>query len=360
MESLVRVNTEFWKKKRVLVTGHTGFKGSWLAFLLRKFGSDVTGLSLSPKGNPSLFESAQIGELCTNIELDITKLRNDLPTFADKQFDCVIHLAAEPLVRTSYARPVETFETNLMGTLRLLEMCRTIKDLKAIVVVTTDKVYRNIDDGRVFTEDDQLGGRDPYSSSKAAVELVVNCYRKSFFEGLGIGLSSCRAGNVVGGGDWGIDRLVPDAVRAWKSENLLEIRNPSAVRPWQFVLDVLFGYLAVAQAMFETPSASRAWNIGPQPQDARWTVLDIASELQTFLPGLEIGFDESDGRLHEARELALDSSNIREIIGHSSLLRVNEALEWTTSWYRDFFDGQPAHLLCDTQLARYAERYDAR
>ncbi len=237
---------DFWYDKRVLITGHTGFKGGWLTLWLQSLGAEICGIGLPPDTTPSLFELADVSAGITHHIQDIRDAARIDKIVQDFDPEIVFHLAAQPLVRASYSDPPTSFDINVMGTVNVLEALRHCASVKSIVVITTDKVYENLETGQSFKESDPLGGHDPYSASKAATEIVVQCYRKSFFDGAGVALASARAGNVIGGGDWSADRLIPDAIRAWSTGKTLEIRSPASVRPWQHVLEPLHGYIVLA------------------------------------------------------------------------------------------------------------------
>ncbi|HEY2846631.1 MAG TPA: CDP-glucose 4,6-dehydratase, partial [Pyrinomonadaceae bacterium] len=306
---------DFWSGKRVLVTGHTGFKGSWLAFWLSSLGAEVFGYALEPDTEPNLFSQLKIGDLVTSVIGDIRDLDSVKRSFIESQPDIVFHLAAQSLVRRSYRLPVESFETNVMGTVHVLEALRAV-EAKAAVIVTTDKVYENDDLGRAYVEDDMLGGYDPYASSKACAEIATAAYRRSFFSENKTPIifsenktriATARAGNVIGGGDWSEDRLLPDVFRSLVFGEPLTIRNPDAVRPWQHVLDPLNGYMTLAEKLCESGEFAEAWNFGPPADDAKpvsW-VVDRLLENWGDAPHLQM----SDGNHpHESRRLSLYSS----------------------------------------------------
>ena len=260
----------FWKDKRVLLTGHTGFKGGWLALWLQSMGAQVRGIALAPPTKPSLFDAARVGEDMEHCLADIRDFAAIRALAADFQPEVLFHLAAQPLVRVSYRQPVETYATNVMGTVHVLEAAREAGSVRAIVNVTTDKCYENHGTPHGYREDEPMGGHDPYSSSKGCAELVSSAYRRSFLAGAGIALATARAGNVIGGGDWAEDRLVPDTLRALEAGLPVQIRNPLAIRPWQHVLEPLSGYLQLAQRLLaEGQLDAEAWNFGPRDADAR-------------------------------------------------------------------------------------------
>jgi len=274
------VDHSFWKNKKVFITGHTGFKGGWMSMWLYSMGAIVKGYSLEPLGKESLYNFASIGDL-TNSEIgdirDLRKLSNSIEDFSP---DILIHMAAQPLVIKSYSKPVETFETNVIGTANVLEAARHSKTIKAIINITTDKCYENDGRQKGYKESDPMGGIDPYSSSKGCAELVASSYKRSFFDTLGIGIASVRAGNVIGGGDWAENRLIPDILRTFSMNQTLSIRNPSATRPWQHVLEPLSGYLMLAEKIYLDPNKySGAYNFGPEENDVQaveWIVKKMA------------------------------------------------------------------------------------
>jgi CDP-glucose 4,6-dehydratase len=322
------IDPQFWSGRRVLVTGHTGFKGSWLALWLRHLGADVTGFSAPPAAGPSLYQHARVAEKVRRLNGDIRD--PDAVREAVEGAEVVFHLAAQPIVRRSYADPGETYAINVMGTVNVLDGVRATDTVRSVVVVTSDKCYLNTGAQRAYTEDDPLGGSDPYSSSKAAQELVAAAYRESY----GLPLATARAGNVIGGGDFGQDRLVPDAMRAAQEGRPVEVRNPDAVRPWQHVLNPLAGYLMLAQ----DPSAAPALNFGPPDADAR-PVAEIIAGL-----GLE-QVDASDPDApREARYLHIDSSRAREVLGWSPRWDLDEALRRVVEWYAAYRDGRDVTL----------------
>jgi CDP-glucose 4,6-dehydratase len=339
----------FWHGKRVLVTGHSGFKGSWLSLLLEQLGVETMGCSLSPQTRPSLCELIRLKGTQDIDWLDIRDsvgLKNRLTSF---QPEIVFHLAAQPLVRRSHREPLETFTTNLNGTLHVLEAARACASTQAVIVVTTDKVYRNSEQGHAFVENDPLEGCDPYSASKAAAEMAVNSYRHSFFAPEGMALAAARAGNVIGGGDWSEDRILPDAVRAWSTGEKLEVRNPEATRPWQHVLEPLCGYLCLAETIFQNPGAAGDFNFGPEPEDIATVrdVVEIARE--TFGRG-EVAWGVRRDSLHEAKTLALDNSKAKKVLGVTPVWNLQTAVERTMRWYRRQLEGEDARALCEEDI----------
>ena len=342
-----RVDPSFWRDRRVLVTGHTGFKGAWLCLWLQSMGAHVHGASLgSAPTDPSLYELARVSEgMVGSAACDIRDADAVARAVAQAAPQVVFHLAAQPLVRRSFAAPHHTYETNAMGTLNVLEAVRSSPSVEAVVVVTSDKCYENHEAPTPYREDDPLGGHDPYSSSKAAAELVTSAYRRSYFSGpAGPFVASARAGNVIGGGDWGEDRLVPDLVRAAVSQGNLGLRNPGATRPWQHVLSPLSGYLVLAQALCGGPPFARAWNFGPDPADAR-TVEWIVRRVADLWPG-GLSWSVGEGpHPHEAGLLALDSSLARRRLGWAPLVGLDEGLAATVAWYLAWQEGEDLRAL---------------
>jgi CDP-glucose 4,6-dehydratase len=369
MESLVTMpdradDAAFWCGRRVFLTGHTGFKGSWLALWLTQMGAEVTGLSL-PAEQISLFRDARIDTLVRHIEGDIRDLAQVDQALAMADPEIVFHLAAQPLVRLSYAAPVETFATNVQGTVHVLDACRRAPDLgvhglRAVVCITSDKAYENREWVWPYREGDPMGGHDPYSSSKGAAELVIAAYRRSFFTAPGAPLvASVRAGNVIGGGDWSIDRLVPDIMRALGTGDRPVIRNPAAIRPWQHVLEALGGYLLIARNLFEGHVfAAEGWNFGPSPDDARpvdW-IADRLVARWHGQPMADAGWDspaEAGNAPHEAGVLKLDCTKAHSLLGWRPRLTLNDTLEWIVAWHRDVHHGGDARRCTLGQIAEY-------
>ena len=336
MENVVNFRQAF-EAKRVWLSGHTGFKGSWLSEWLLDLGAIVHGYALTPETTPSLFD--QLG-LATRLEHEISDIRDEAAvrrSLHDFRPDFVIHMAAQPLVRRSYAIPVETYETNAMGTVNVLEALRNFSHPCAVVVVTTDKVYQNHESGRAYEESDPLGGHDPYSSSKAMAEIATSAYRSSFFQNSPVKVASARAGNVIGGGDWAADRIVPDAMRALDAGHVIPIRNPRAVRPWQHVLEPLSGYLLLASKLASEAQVAPAFNFGPGPEANR-SVRDLTEEILKHRTGA--WEDVSDpGALHEATLLNLSVEKAGKVLNWVPCWDFDTTLEKTVSWYRDVHDG---------------------
>lgn len=340
----------FWAGKRVLLTGHTGFKGCWLALWLHKLGAHVTGVALPPDTQPSLFALAGVAKLLDSHEVDIRDAQALAAVVHQAQPELVLHLAAQALVRPSYAQPLQTLATNVMGTAHLLDALRGLDSVRAAVIVTTDKVYHNREWARPYVEDDALGGYDPYSASKAAAEIVTASYRDSFLREQGVRVATARAGNVIGGGDWSHDRLIPDAVRAWSAGQPLEIRRPDAVRPWQHVLEPLAGYLRLAELLWQDARFASAYNFGPRTGETATVrqVVDLA--LATYGAG-EVRYGEVPAGPHEAGLLALDIAKAGRELGFAPRWALPQGIGRTMGWYRQQQRGEDARALCLSDLA---------
>ena len=338
----------FWKGKRVLVTGHTGFKGSWLTLMLSHLGAKVFGVSLEPNTQPNLLHLAAVESLCESEICDIRDAQKLNEHVTRAKPEIILHLAAQPLVRASYVEPAQTFDTNVMGTVNLMTALTSISDFRVGVFITTDKVYENREWLWPYREDDRLGGHDPYSASKAACELAVASYRKSFFEPKGVAIATARAGNVIGGGDWSADRLLPDAVRAWQTGKTLSIRNPHSIRPWQHVIEPLAAYLVLAEALWAKPDLAGAWNFGPSTSDAISVGQLVELARQAWGQG-EVAYVTEQGP-HEAGRLALETSKARDILNINPRWDVAEAVRRTMDWHRNLNDGQNARSLCQSDL----------
>lgn len=346
---------EFWRARRVLLTGHTGFKGAWMYVWLRELGAHVTGFALAPVTAPSLWSLVASEAGGRSVIADIRDAARLRTVVAETRPSIVIHMAAQALVRESYREPLATFATNVMGTAHLLEACRDVPDLRAVLIVTSDKVYENLELGRPFGEDDRLGGHDPYSASKACAELVARSYRDSFFPGP-TAVATVRAGNVIGGGDWSADRLIPDCVRALQTGRPVRLRYPDAVRPWQHVLEPLSGYLAAARLLTEAPAAApTALNFGPDPASfcKVHEVVDRFSGRFAGRPGWQRDPGEHPA---EARALTLTSALAARALGWQPVLGIEDALAWTAQWYRAHANGEDALAITRGQVALYCER----
>ena len=352
------MNPTFWKSKRVFLTGHTGFKGSWLSLWLQELGAELTGYALQPPTNPSLFEKANVAKGMHSIEGDVRDLARLTNALRDARPDVVIHMAAQPLVRKSYQDPVETYSTNVMGTVHLLEAVRSAGCVRAVVNVTTDKCYENREWIWPYRESEPMGGYDPSSSSKGCAELVTTAYRNSFFPvekyaEHGVALASARAGNVIGGGDWAFDRLVPDMVSAFSQGRSVPIRNPNAIRPWQHVLEPLRGYLTLAHRLHEGGTAfAEPFNFGPAQEDAQPVQWIVEHLRQLWGRGASWHLDGQD-HPHEASYLKLDISKAAHLLDWKPVLRLPQALEMTADWYRHQSEGENARQLTIKQIDSY-------
>lgn len=348
---------DFWRGKRVFLTGHTGFKGSWLSLWLSELGAQIHGLALDPPTEPSLFDRARVRDrLDSHVIADVRDLDAVTRAMRAARPDILIHMAAQPLVRYSYEAPVETYAVNVMGTAHVLEAARGIDSLRSILCVTTDKCYENFDLSRGYREEDPLGGHDPYSSSKAGSELVVSAWRRSFFEAAGVPVASGRAGNVIGGGDWAKDRLIVDLMNAFMKGEKPLIRAPKAVRPWQHVLEPLSGYLMLCQAMWDRQDGSAsAFNFGPAADDAKpveW-IADRISRL--WGDGASWMLDTNANHPHEAHYLYLDTDKAQELLGYRPRWNLDAALEGIVAWYRGFATGQDALALTLNQIRHFEQ-----
>lgn len=345
----------FWDGRRVLVTGHTGFKGAWLTMWLEQLGAEVAGFALAPHTEPSLYSLAGPWPALRHHVGDIRDAREIAAFVADFRPEIVFHLAAQALVRASYRDPVGTFATNVQGTLNLLESLRGLSETAVVLVITTDKVYANDSRGKAFVETDRLGGADPYSASKACTEIATHAFRRSYWRDVGTpALTTVRAGNVIGGGDWSEDRIVPDVVRAAAVGRPVELRHPTSVRPWLHVLEPLDGYLLLAETLRSNPSlAPDALNFGPE-RGTVLTVSEIVDILNEHL-GMRIGWKQSDGtHPPEAAYLLLDSTAAAETLGWRARLSPRAAIEWTAQWYARWTAGESARDLTLEQIARYS------
>jgi CDP-glucose 4,6-dehydratase len=352
------MNPAFWRDKRVLLTGHTGFKGSWLSLWLQSMGAQVTGYALAPPTSPSLFEIAEVAQGMTSVIGDIRDLAKLQAVFAEYRPEIVIHMAAQPLVRYSYQNPVDTYSTNVMGTVHLLEAVRNSPGVKAVVNITTDKCYENREWAWGYRENEPMGGFDPYSNSKGCAELVNAAYRSSFFNAdtyaqHGVATATVRAGNVIGGGDWAQDRLIPDILTAFEQGRKVDIRNPNAIRPWQHVMEPLRGYLTLAEQLFEHgPNFGEGWNFGPNDEDAKsvgWIVEEMAA-----LWGADAKWQVDTGEHpHEAHYLKLDISKARSRLNWHPALHLKDALALIIEWSKERAAGANMRQLTLYQLQAY-------
>lgn len=340
--------------RRVLITGHTGFKGTWLAFLLKEIGAEVLGYALPPANGDSHFSGLGLGQSIQHVEGDIRDAAKLASTLTQFEPEFVFHLAAQALVRRSYADPVSTIETNVMGSVNLLEAVRQCASVRSLVYITSDKCYENLEWVWGYRENDRLGGYDPYSASKAAAELVFSTYARSFYAYRPeLGAASTRAGNVIGGGDWAEDRIVPDCIRAIRDGRVIELRNPAATRPWQHVLEPLSGYLLLAARLRESPSEySGAWNFGPPSSEVR-TVLDVAETIVAGFGRGSLAVTPGDGMQHEARLLQLNCDKAHQLLGWRPRWNVVQTLAMTTNWYKDVLDGAEVSAVTRKQLQEY-------
>lgn len=358
--------SDVFKNKTVLITGHTGFKGSWLTLWLHNLGAKVIGYSLEPPSVPNFFEACNLKSRMTHIHGDVRDLQHLIEIFDIHQPEFVLHLAAQPLVRLSYADPLTTYETNIMGTVNLLEAVRQTKSVKVVVNITSDKCYENNEWAWAYRENDPMGGHDPYSSSKGCAELVTSTYLRSFFnpehydKKHHVGLASVRAGNVIGGGDWGNGRLLPDCVRSLSNKEEIIIRYPKAIRPWQHVLEPLSGYLHLASKLrSEGPKYSGAWNFGPMDAEV-WTVEEVTREVCKLWGDGKYAIDNQT-QLHEANWLKLDCSKARIELGWKPIYPIKLALEKTVSWYKEFYSNVTGDALRSytlNQIEEYAASSD--
>jgi len=346
-----------YKNKKVLVTGHTGFKGGWLSLWLTGLGAWVIGYSLEPPTEPNLFESIDLEDKLTHITGDVRDEGHLHSVFKEHKPEIIFHLAAQPLVRLSYEEPRLTYETNIMGTVSVLEATRKTDCVRVCIVVTSDKCYENRELDYGYKETDPMGGYDPYSSSKGCAELVTRAYQRSFFNGdqsRNVALSSVRAGNVIGGGDWGTDRIIPDCMRAFSKGEAINLRSPSAVRPWQYVLEPLSGYLRLGALMYEdAKSYSGPWNFGPN-DDSAITVEELVRLVIKYYGGGAYTKDVSS-HPHEVNLLKLDASQARTRLGWQPVYNVHNAIERTVNWYKNFYAGTSREELCQLTVREIQE-----
>ena len=362
---MTKLFNDIYKGRKVLVTGHTGFKGSWLCLLLSKLGADVYGYALDPPTTSSLFNEAKIGELMTSFIGDIRDYENLLKVMQQVQPEIIIHMAAQALVRESYKNPRETYEINVMGTVNLLDAARQVGSVKAILNVTTDKCYENREWHWGYREKEPMGGYDPYSNSKGCSELVTFSFRSSFFnpkeyKNHGVALASARAGNVIGGGDWAEDRLIPDFIRAISKGEVVKIRSPYAIRPWQHVLEPLSGYLALCEKLYTAgPAFAEGWNFGPDDNDAHnveWitkTICNLWGEGASF----EI---DTNPQLHEANYLKLDCSKAKAELGWIPKWDIKTTLKSIVDWNKSFLAGENMRMVTEQQIDQYYNNQDSK
>jgi CDP-glucose 4,6-dehydratase len=349
---------EIYKNTRVFVTGHTGFKGSWLLSMLHQLGAEVMGYALEPNTTPSLYDVIQGDSLCKSVIGDLRDVTKLHQAMVDFQPDFVFHLAAQPIVRTSYEIPAETFEVNGIGTANVLDGIRKLNKPCVGVMITTDKVYENHETGQAYKESDRLGGHDPYSASKAVAEIIIESYKKSFFpkdkfEQHQKSIASARAGNVIGGGDWAADRLIPDIVRALSVQKPIQIRNPKAVRPWQHVLEPLVGYLTLGIKMKEDPIRfADAFNFGPNPNDVL-TVQEMTEMALRIWGAGQFDFPNLTNQPHEAGLLSLNIEKVGQVLGWKPKIDAHQALQLTLEWYQQYYQGSVMEPIMTTQIENY-------
>jgi CDP-glucose 4,6-dehydratase len=352
------MNTAFWKDRSVFITGHTGFKGAWLTLWLHHVGARITGYALAPPTDPSLFALADAGNGICDLRGDVRDASTLESAIQCAQPEVVLHLAAQSLVRISYQAPVETYATNVMGTVHLLDAIRRTPGVRAVVVVTSDKCYENREWDRGYREDDPMGGYDPYSSSKGCAELITAAYRRSFFQdaaGKAAAIATGRAGNVIGGGDWAPDRLLPDLLNAFAGGRPAVVRNPLATRPWQHVLEPLRGYLALAERLWAADrSVAEGWNFGPQESDMKSVAWIADSAAQRWGAGAAWERDPAM-HPHEAHSLILDVSKAEARLGWRPALTAADAIEWTVRWHRGLQDGESARVLTMRDICHYGD-----
>lgn len=348
-----QINESFWNGRKVFLTGHTGFKGSWLSIWLTELGAEVKGFSLKPKKSNNLFDIANISNF---VQSDINDINDyDALTKSINIFkpEVVIHMAAQPLVLESYIEPINTYKTNVIGTANILEASRHCNSIKAILNITTDKCYENFEHDYAYKEDDQMGGHDPYSSSKGCAELVTTAYRKSFFNLNQCGLASVRAGNVIGGGDWSDDRLIPDILRSFEKEEIVTIRNPRAIRPWQHVLEPLSGYLNLIEKLYTEPQRySSGWNFGPNETDVK-SVEWIVKYMSELWPNSLWKIDEKN-KLHEAQLLRLDISKAKNELNWFPKWNIEKALKKIIEWHKLWLSDYDMYKICVNEIKEYS------
>jgi len=359
-KTMIDIFNNFYKGRRVLVTGHTGFKGSWLSIWLHELGAKVIGVALDPFSEKDNFVLSGIGDkIMADIRADIRDGKRMKEIFAEYRPEIVFHLAAQPLVRHSYEIPVETYETNVMGTIHVMEAMRTADSVHVGVMITTDKCYENKEQMWGYRESEPMGGYDPYSSSKGAAELAISSWRRSFFNPADYGskhqvsLASVRAGNVIGGGDWAVDRIIPDCIRALEAGRPIDIRSPQSIRPWQHVLEPLGGYMLLAQKMWNEPTAyCEGWNFGPRMESVT-PVWDVASKVKRCYGSGELRDLSDPHALHEAKLLMLDITKAQIKLGWTPRMNIDQCINLVVDWYKKYKDTQDVYALCVEEINKY-------
>ena len=348
------MNEKFWKNKKILITGHTGFKGSWLTIWLKKLGADITGFSKSIPTNPNLFEISNIEAEINSINGDVQDYQFLKETITKVEPEIVFHMAAQSLVIKSYSNPIETYSTNVMGTVNLLNAIKETKKSKIVINVTSDKCYENNESLEGYKEDDPMGGHDPYSSSKGCSELITKSFRESFFNSNteeNVALASVRAGNVIGGGDWAENRLIPDIIRSIKNNESVNIRNPNAVRPWQHVMDPLNGYISLAEKLYDNQTFSEGWNFGPEKNEIK-SVSWIINKFDELWKN-KIDWIVQNNELHEATNLILNCQKAKSRLGWNSKINTELALKWTIEWYTKYFENKDMRKITEEQINKF-------
>jgi CDP-glucose 4,6-dehydratase len=364
MGNMGAIDRQFWKGRRVFLTGHTGFKGSWLSLWLHQLGAEITGYSFKPSTSPSMYEVCSVGDVVHSIYGDIRDAELLKKAMIDARPEVVIHMAAQPLLRESYRNPIETYSTNVMGTVHLFEATRACGSVKAIVNVTTDKCYENKEWEWGYRENDSLGGYDPYSSSKGCSEFVTSAYRSSFFNPTtynehGVAVASARAGNVIGGGDWAQDRLIPDALKAFQEQRPVSIRNPSAIRPWQHVLEPISGYLILAQSLYQSGAAyGEGWNFGPHETDAKPVQWIVSKLCDKWGNGASFEVVDDNEKLHEAHYLKLDCSKSKTRLGWTPQWTLEDAINKICEWSMAYVNSEDIVSLTFSQIKDYQQCMD--
>lgn len=354
---MIDIFNNFYKGKRVLITGNTGFKGSWLTIWLKELGAQIVGVSLDPSTGKDNYVLSGIKDKIVDLNLDIRDINNLKKVFQEFQPEIVFHLAAQPLVRLSYEKPVYTYEVNVLGTINVLEAIKDTSSVKVGIMITTDKCYENREQLWGYREDEPMGGYDPYSSSKGAAEIAISSWRRSFFNPLdydkhGKSIASVRAGNVIGGGDWAKDRIIPDCIRSLEAKSAIEIRSPKAIRPWQHVLEPISGYMLLAQKMWEDPiTYCEGWNFGPKSESVT-NVQEIAQKVINYYGSGELSINSTANSLHEANLLMLDISKARYKLGWEPRMNIDQTIELTVDWYKRYYNAD-VYSICVDHIKKF-------